>query len=129
MMTVLHLKMAGATNMKTYRSFLPDSKSSSYGMGSPGAMLPNTWFSGLPNTNSWIAKYSGFLAQCTALFNWHAYLVKLVENWWCPFHHNRKDPHYRAGAINQSFWHLYPEDLIKLAPDDRDNPIWNENKQ
>lgn len=128
MMTVLHLKMAGATNMRAYRSFLPDNKMFSFGYNSSVNLMPGVWFSCIPNTTFWVANYTNFLALSTALFNWHAYLVKLVENWWCPFHHNRKDPHYRIGAINQSFWHLYPEDLIKLAPDDRDNPIWNEFK-
>jgi hypothetical protein len=128
MMTVLHLKMAGATNMRLYRSFLPDSKSFSYELKNPVTMVPGAWFSPSGNSTFWVVKSSRFLTYSTALFDWHAYLVKLVENWWCPFHHNRKEPHYRVGAINQSFWHLYPEDLIKLAPDDRDNPIWNEFK-
>ncbi len=129
MMTVLHLKMAGASNMRVYRSFLPDYKPFPYELKNPVTMVPGAWFSRIPITTYWVAKYARFLVYSTALFNWHAYLVKLVENWWCPFHHNRKDPHYRIGAINQSFWHLYPEDFIKLAPDDRDNPIWNEFKQ
>jgi hypothetical protein len=129
MMTVMHLKMAGATNMRVYRSFLPDGNSFPYELKNPVTMVPGAWFSRIANTTFWVAKYSRFLGYSTALFDWHAYLVKLVENWWCPFHHNRKDPHYRVGAINQSFWHLYPEDLMKLAPDDRDNPIWNEFKQ
>jgi hypothetical protein len=110
LITVLHLKMAGATNMKAYRSFLPENKTFSSAK------------------TFWATNYSRLLVFSTALFDWHAYLVKLVENWWCPFHHNRKEPHYRAGAINQSFWHLYPEDFKKLDPDDRDNPIWNEFK-
>jgi len=110
LITVVHLKMAGATNVKAYRSFLPENKTFSSAK------------------TCWVANYSRLLVFSTTLFDWHAYLVKLVENWWCPFHHNRKEPHYRAGAINQSFWHLYPEDFKKLSPDDRDNPIWNEFK-
>jgi hypothetical protein len=61
------------------------------------------------------------------LFEWHAYLVKLVENWWYPFRHNKKNSNYREAAIDQSFWHIYPEEIGKLEPEDRDNPIWNEN--
>jgi hypothetical protein len=110
LITVLHLKMAGATNVKVFRSFLPENKTFSSAK------------------TFWGTTYLRLLVLSIALFNWHAYLVKLVENWWCPFHHNRKEPHYRAGAINQSFWHLYPEDFKKLSPDDRDNPIWNEFK-
>jgi|GEM_PF-162271 len=121
LITVLHLKMAGATNVKAYRTFLPENKGFSNELNHP--------VNGLSSVNAfWLANYSRLLVFSTALFDWHAYLVKLVENWWCPFHHNRKEPHYRSGAINQSFWHLYPEDFKKLSPDDRDNPIWNEVK-
>jgi hypothetical protein len=49
-----------------------------------------------------------------------------VENWWCPFAHNRKEE-YAEGSIDKSFWHVYPQELEKLHPDDCKNPIWNEN--
>jgi hypothetical protein len=51
---------------------------------------------------------------------------KIVENWWCPFAYNRKEE-YAEGSIDKSFWHLYPQELEKLHPDDCKNPIWNEN--
>ena len=35
-------------------------------------------------------------AVVTGLFAWHAYLVKLVENFWCPFHHARKSTYAEA---------------------------------
>jgi hypothetical protein len=57
-----------------------------------------------------------------------AYLVMIVENWWCPFKHDRKEE-YLEGAIDQSFWHVDPEDCEKLHPDDRHNPIWNEKDE
>jgi hypothetical protein len=60
-----------------------------------------------------------------ALFEWHAYLVKLVENWWCPFGHEKKET-YNNAKIDQSFWHIYPEELANLDKEDKDNPIWNE---
>jgi hypothetical protein len=50
----------------------------------------------------------------------------IVENWWCPFSHDRKQE-YAAGAIDKSFWHVDPEEFIKLDPEDRRNAIWNEN--
>jgi RNA polymerase sigma factor (sigma-70 family) len=76
----------------------------------------------------------GFLKVYTKLdqfqhqgsFEWHAYLVKLVENWWCPFTHEKKES-YNNAKIDKSFWHIYPEDAIKLEPEDRDNEIWNDS--
>jgi hypothetical protein len=63
-----------------------------------------------------------------ALFSYAAYLVKIVENWWCPFAHNRK-LNYADGAIDMSFWHVDPEELIKLDRADKNNPIWNEKAE
>jgi len=52
----------------------------------------------------------------------------IVENWWCPFAHGKK-PEYEQGAIDESFWHVDPEELVKLHPADRQNPIWNEKAE
>ena len=60
-----------------------------------------------------------------ASLEWTTYLTKVVENWWCPFRHERK-PHYAGSAIDYSFWHM-SRDVEKLAPEDRDNPIWNKD--
>ena len=60
------------------------------------------------------------------LFEWHAYLVQVVENWWCPFTHDRKNNTYAEASIDQSFWHIYPSDRAKLHPEDLNNPIFNE---
>jgi hypothetical protein len=51
--------------------------------------------------------------------------VKLVENWWCPFTHQTKET-YKNASIDKSFWHIYPDEVKKLEPEDRDNPIWND---
>ena len=75
----------------------------------------------------WILNCTWYCPFSVGLFEWHAYLVKLVENWWCPFYHGRKEAHYREGMIDRSFWHIFPEDVVKLDPEDRDNPIWNED--
>jgi hypothetical protein len=53
-------------------------------------------------------------------------MVKVVENWWCPFNHDRKNS-YTDGAIDQSFWHIYPEEKIKLHEDDKNNVIFNQD--
>jgi hypothetical protein len=34
---------------------------------------------------------------------------------------------YSNAKIDKSFWHIYPVDNAKLEPEDRDNPIWNED--
>ena len=60
-----------------------------------------------------------------ALFRYITYLVKIVENWWCPFHHDQKHE-YLEGAIDQSFWHIHQKEKQKLHPDDRENPLWND---
>jgi hypothetical protein len=65
--------------------------------------------------------------QCyVALFQWHAYLVKLIENWWCPFGHEKKQG-YADAPIDKSFWHIHDTDCVKLNPVDLNNPIWNED--
>jgi hypothetical protein len=49
-----------------------------------------------------------------------------VENWWCPFAHGKKQE-YNEGAIDKSFWHVDPVELVKLNPADAQNRIWNED--
>jgi hypothetical protein len=61
-----------------------------------------------------------------ALFRYAAYLVSIVENWWCPFAHDKK-AEYSQGAIDKSYWHLYNAEREKLHPDDLNNPIWNQD--
>jgi len=61
-----------------------------------------------------------------ALFRYLAYLVMIVENWCCPFAHDQKQ-FYREGAIDKSYWHLYTAETSRLHPEDRENPIWNED--
>jgi len=61
---------------------------------------------------------------CTSCLS-PAYLVKIVENWWCPFDHDKKEE-YSEGAIDESYWHLHTVECEKLHPDDMNNPIWNE---
>jgi hypothetical protein len=70
----------------------------------------------------------GYCPLSVALFRYAAYLVKIVENWWCPFAHNRKKD-YVEGAIDKSFWHMFPEELEKLHPDDQKEPMWNEKEE
>jgi hypothetical protein len=73
----------------------------------------------------WILNCTWYCPYSVALFEWHTYLVKLVENWWCPFGHEKKVD-YNDAKIDQSFWHIYPHDAAQMHEDDLNNPIWNE---
>lgn len=123
--TYFHLKLVGAKNIRPLKSFFPDRSTFRYNYGSQITMKPGYIVSPVQSKLYWILNCTWYCPVSVGLFEWHAYLVKLVENWWCPFHHNRKESNYQDGAIDKSFWHIYPEDVVKLHPEDRDNPIWN----
>lgn len=125
-LSYLHLRAMGAQNIKPLTAFLPDRKSHRYTMKNQITMQPGYALSPTQSKLFWIFNCTWYCPVSVAVFEWHAYLVKLVENWWCPFHHDKKNTLYREASIDQSFWHVYPEDIGKLDPRDRDNPIWNE---
>jgi hypothetical protein len=125
--TYLHLKLVGAKNIRSFKSFLPERSSHRYTLKNQITMEPGYSVSPTQSKLYWILNCTWYCPVSVGLFEWHAYLVKLVENWWCPFHHSRKNTNYQDGAIDKSFWHLYPQDIVKLEPADRDNPIWNDN--
>lgn len=84
-------------------------------------------FVGASNLKTWKDYTNNNNGRCyVGLFEWHAYLVKLIENWWCPFGHEKKES-YNNASIDKSFWHVYAVDEAKLVSEDRDNPIWNED--
>lgn len=122
-----HLLMMGAKNIRPLSEFLPDRKSYRYTARNQITMHPGYTLSPTQLRIFWIFNCTWYCPFSVGLFEWHAYLVKLVENWWCPFRHDKKNIYYRDATIDQSFWHIYPEDVGKLDPEDRDNPIWNEN--
>lgn len=95
--TRLHLFMTGAGNLKTFQAFLQEN----------GTSTP------------WLHHMKG-------LFAWHAYMVKVVENYWCPFYHDKKCT-YAEAAVDKSYWHINPKDREKLHPEDRENPLWNKD--
>ncbi len=123
----LHLKLMGAENIKTLSDFLPDRKSHRYTMKSQITMQPGYKVSPTQSRFFWIFNCTWYCPVSVALFEWHAYLVKLVENWWCPFTHEKKES-YRNASIDKSFWHIYPAEIHKLDKDDLNNPIWNDQK-
>lgn len=124
LMVHIHLRMMGARNLKTLRDFMPERKSHRYSYktqitrdDSPAIAFWNR------ARAFWIFNCTFYCPTSVAVLEWHTYLVKAVENWWCPFHHERK-PHYAGSALDASYWHL-SRDVAKLDPQDRDNPIWN----
>ena len=124
-LTYWHLRALGAKNVKTLKDFLPDKASHRYDMKSQILVEPTLKLDIWSRSRLfWIFNCTFYCPYAVGLFAWHAYLVKLVENFWCPFHHARKAT-YAEAAIDKSFWHAYPEDVKKLHPEDRDNAIWN----
>ena len=127
MLVKAHLCLMGGKNIRPYRDFVPAWVSHRYHYKnqitySTGAKWHNLrayrWY--------WFFNCNLYCPLSVALFRYLTYLVKVVENWWCPFEHDKKCE-YADAAIDKSYWHLYEQDLVKLHPDDRDNPVWNEN--
>ena len=122
-----HLRLLGAQNLKRFRDFLPDSRSHRYSLKSQIIFTSHSpWFFWVGLRVYWIFNCTLYCPWSVALLEWLTYMTKVVENWWCPFHHSRKD-HYADAPIDQSVWHAYPEEVVKLHPEDRDNPIWNKD--
>lgn len=124
-----HLQLLGATNIRPYRDFLPEWVSHRYNYSnqiiySTGAKWHNLrhyrWY--------WIFNCKLYCPLSVALFRYISYLVKVVENWWCPFEHDKKCE-YEDAAIDQSYWHIHEQEKARLNPEDRDNPIWNEDAE
>ncbi len=121
----IHLKYTGAQNLKKYIDFVPDWVSHRYtysnqitGLKSKVAQHSWKWF--------WIFNCKMYCPLSVALIKYGAYLVQIVEIWWCPFNHGKKC-NYADSPIDKSFWHIYPDSLKELHPEDRDNPIWNKD--
>jgi hypothetical protein len=120
-----HLRLMGAENLKTLADFLPDRKSHRYDLKSQIVFDSGKTFGFLARRKIyWIFNCTYYCPYSVALLEWITYMTKIVENWWCPFNHARKE-NYACGAIDQSLWHVYPQECEKLHPDDRVNPIWN----
>lgn len=125
-MTYFHLWLVGAKNVKKFTDYLPAKESHRYTMKNQITMKPSFGISLSQYKLYWILNCTWYCPVSVAVFEWHAYMVKLVENWWCPFTHEKKEG-YANAKIDKSFWHIYEEDIVKLEPEDRDNPIWNED--
>lgn len=122
-LTYFSLKLVGAENVKKYSDFLPDRASHRYTLKNQIVMDGSFKYSMAQSKLFWILNCTWYCPFSVGLFEWHAYMVKVVENWWCPFGHSRKNS-YTNGAIDQSFWHIYPEEKAKLTEEDKNNPIF-----
>lgn len=120
----LHLKGVGGMAIKPYADFLPGWMSHRFSNNEqPAINVP--WFHPAHYRFFWVLNCKHYCPLSVALFGYAAYLVKIVENWWCPFAHDKKHD-YAESAIDKSFWHVDPEELVKLNSDDSHNLLWNE---
>ena len=124
-----HLKYIGGANIKSYWEFVPSWISYRYTHESQITFTSkSSWFNLARCRAYWIFNCKLYCPMSVALFRYSAYLVKIVENWWCPFDHECKHE-YAEGAIDKSFWHVYSYEAGLLHPNDRDNQIWNQDAE
>jgi hypothetical protein len=124
-----HLKLIGAQGLKGYWDFVPkwlthryrNSEQLQYSTGA-------RWYNLRGWRLYWVFNCKLYCPLSVAVFRYLGYLVMVVENWWCPFGHEKK-LEYAEGAIDSSYWHLYKAERQRLEPEDRNNHIWNESSQ
>lgn len=121
-----HLRLLGGRNIKTYGDFVPDWISHRYTRADQITMKSDRGLFFVGMRVFWLFNCKLYCPLSVALFSWLSYLVKLVENWWCPFGHQKKAD-YADAAIDLSFWHVEERERPKLHPEDLENPIWNQD--
>lgn len=124
-----HLTMLGAKNIRSFRDFVPKGSTHRYSKLSDQItfkMDPTAPWASLKIF--WAFNCNYYCPLSVGIYEWSAYLVKTVENFWCPFFHERKAL-YKESAIDKSYWHIVPENSDKLHPEDRDCSIWNEDSK
>ncbi len=121
-----HIKYIGGSNIKSYWDFVPSKDSYRYSIKNQITVKKSLfplekykWF--------WIFNCNMYCTYNIALYAYMAYLIRIVENWWCPFAHNKRDA--TDSFIDKSCWHIYPDRLQMLHPEDRENPLWNEDAE
>lgn len=124
-LTYYSLVFCCAKNLKKLSGYIPNRDSHRYSLKDQITMNPSYKLSPAQSKLYWIFNCTVYCPYSIALFEWHAYLVKVVENWWCPFTHAQKE-NYRNGSIDKSFWHIYPDDADKMHEDDKTNPIFTD---
>ncbi len=119
-----HLQYVGGMEIKAYRDFVPAWLSHRYSNSEQPTINISRWHPAHYKL-FWVFNCKLYCPLSVALFRYMVYLVQIVEIWWCPFKHDHKQS-YAESAIDESFWHVDPEEMVKLHPDDRENRIWNE---
>lgn len=128
LLSYYHLKFLGAQNLKKYSDFVPGWDSHRYKtLQDQATMEPISYAPWLGWKWFWIFNCKMYCPLSVALFEWTAYLVKMVENWWCPFFHETKAS-YSNASIDKSYWHVEGE-AHKLHPDDQTCSIWYEEEK
>ena len=122
-----HLRYVGGMEIKSYWDFVPAWVSHRY-QNTDQPTINVSPFHLAHYRFFWVFNCKVYCPLSVALFRYASYLVEIVENWWCPFAHEKKQE-YTAAAIDKSFWHVDPEERAKLHPDDKQNPIWNEERE
>lgn len=121
----LHLKLMGAKNIRPYWDFVPAWISHRYQhINQITYATGSRWYNLRAYRWYWIFNCKLYCPLSVALFRYVTYLVKIVENWWCPFEHDQKCE-YKEAAIDKSYWHLFESERVLLHKDDLNNPIWN----
>jgi len=124
-----HLQYVGGMNIKSYWDFVPNWASHRYKYTNQITYETGAkWYNLRAHKLYWIFNCKLYCPLSVALFSYTAYLVKIVENWWCPFEHDKK-AEYQDGAIDKSYWHLHENEKQHLHPDDLNNPVWNEDTE
>ncbi len=122
-----HLKWIGGMNIRSYWEFVPAWASHRYHYANQITYSTGAgWYNLRAHKFYWIFNCKLYCPLSVALYRYAAYLVMIVENWWCPFDHDKKEE-YNECAIDKSYWHLHTVEREKLHPDDQNNPIWNED--
>lgn len=122
-----HLRVLGAENIKSFWEFVPGWSTHRYSKLSDQITFKMDMSAPWVNSKLfWMFNCNFYCPLSVGLYEWSAYLVKTVENFWCPFFHERK-PDYAESAIDQSYWHIKPENREQLHPEDRNCAIWNED--
>ena len=122
-----HLKLMGAKNVRSYWEFVPTWLSHRYQHKNQITFETGArWYNLRAYRWYWIFNCKLYCPLSVALFRYITYLVKIVENWWCPFEHDQKCE-YKDAAIDKSYWHLFESERTLLHKDDLNNPIWNKN--
>lgn len=122
-----HLRLVGAKGIKPFRDFVPSWISHRYTFTDQIVYDDeNSWKKIGSYRIYWIFNCKIYCPLSVALFRYMAYLVRIVENWWCPFGHDKKEE-YQGSSIDYSYWHIDENERSKLHEDDRENPIWNKD--